>query len=813
MIYTKAHESNEVTALELENRNFARKLAHEAIVLLKNDNNTLPISVGKVALYGSGITKTISGGTGSGEVRSRYYVNVYDGFKNKGFDITSSKWLDDYEKEFQEGLDKYPKYLIKKLFQSRCYDDLQAIFGSSYQHPFGRDITKEDVTLSDTDVCCYVLSRQVGEGKDKSLEEFKLTKAEIDRIKFLSENYEKFILILNTGSFMDISEVAKLDSVNAIVFMCQLGVEAGNALVDVLTGEVTPSGRLSDSWINTYDDVYNGLEYSNLTNKDTTQNYKEGIYVGYRYYSSFNIEVLYPFGYGLSYTTFSHELVDYNHEKSIINLYIKVKNIGLYSGKDVIQVYLSAPIGSLDKPMIELCAFNKTSLLNPSNEEIVKLSFDLRDFASYDEAELLYVLEKGVYSLWLGNNANDLTPLLNVNIKDDINVFKSSEIDRVYECEDELKNYFNLVSNAKTISLDKNDFDNIEVIQDVIPSYAIEKVNELSIDECMDLLQGTGLKMFRFKEYFTVPGAVGNTTSKLASKGIPNIALSDGPAGLRLMKESVINGKKVKPLDSLFELFESLPKFINKFLKGNPKRGKLLYQYATAFPVCNAMAQTFNTELLEEEGYAISKEMKEYGVTFLLAPGINIHRNPLCGRNYEYYSEDPLLSGKLAAAISRGVQRIDGNYVTIKHFACNNQEYSRNTSSSNVSDRALREIYLKPFKIAIKEGNSLGLMTSYNLINGIYPHTNKSLLQGYLREECGYKGLIMTDWTSTGKNFADTYKCIKAGNDLIMPGNPYDRKNIKKAYKNGLLTEFEIRMCAARIIRAILDSNFVKENK
>ena len=812
MIYTKAHETNEVTQLELDNRNLARKLAHEAIVLLKNDG-TLPLSIGKVALYGSGVTKTISGGTGSGEVRSRYYVNVYDGFKNRGFEISSQKWLDDYEKEFQDGLDKYPKYLVKKLFKSRCFDDLQAIFGSSYQHPFGREITLDDVKESDTDVCCYVLTRQVGEGKDKTIEEFKLTQKEIDRIKFLSDNYKKFILIINTGSFMDISEIANLDSVNSIVFMCQLGVEAGNALVDVLTAEVSPSGRLSDSWINTYKDVYKGEEYSNLTNKDTTQNYKEGIYVGYRYYSSFDINVLYPFGYGLSYTTFDYELLEYNNVKSIINLKIKVNNKGKYSGKEVVQLYLSSPINKLDKPKVELCAFAKTAIIKSEESEVVDVSFDLRNCSSYDEENINYILEKGLYSLWLGKNVNDLIPLININLNDNIVVENSKEIDRIYECNDELKNSFSLTCDSFTLEMSASDFEKIEVVKDVISIEAINKVNELSINECMDLLQGTGLKMFRFKEYFTVPGAVGNTTSKLAKKGIPNIALSDGPAGLRLMKESVLSGKKVKPLDSLFELFEYLPKIINKFIKGNPKRGKLLYQYCTAFPVCNAMAQTFNVSLLEEEGYAISKEMKEYGVTFLLAPGINIHRNPLCGRNYEYYSEDPLLAGKLAAAISRGVQKIEGHYVTIKHFACNNQEYSRNVSTSNVSDRALREIYLKPFKIAIKEGNSLGLMTSYNLVNGIYPQNNKSLLEGYLREECGYKGLIMTDWTSTSSKFASSYKCIKAGNDLLMPGNSYDRKNIKKAYKKGLLEEFEIRMCAARIIRAIINSNFMKDIK
>ena len=813
MFYTKARNTNDVTQLELDNRELARKLAHEAIVLLKNNDNVLPINVGKVALYGSGVTKTISGGTGSGEVRSRYYVNVYDGFINKGFTVTSQKWLSDYEKEFQDGLDKYPKCLIKKLFKSRSFDDLQAIFGSSYQHPFGRIVTLEDVKESDTDTCCYVLSRQVGEGKDKTIEEFKLNSDEIERIKFLSENYKKFILILNTGSFMDISEVANLESVNAIVYMCQLGVEAGNALVDVLCGDVSFSGRLSDTWINTYDDVYNGLEYSNVSSKETAQYYKEGIYVGYRYYSSFNKKVLYPFGYGLSYTNFEYSVLNCVNVKSKIILKVKVTNIGLYDSKDVVQLYMSAPIGKLDKPVIELCAFAKTNVIESGQSEIIELSFDIRNQASFDEKSLSYILEKGIYSLWLGKNANELTPILNVSIDEEIIVENAKTIERKYECVDELTNYTNLISDAKVINLNKGDFEEVIVVKDIIPDYITEKTNELTIKECMDLLQGTGLKMFRFKEYFTVPGAVGNTTSKLAKKGIPNVALSDGPAGLRLMKESVVCGDKAKPLDSLFELFEYLPKFINKFLKGNPKKGKLVYQYCTAFPVCNAMAQTFNVELLEEEGYAISKEMKEFGVTYLLAPGINIHRNPLCGRNYEYYSEDPLLAGKLAAAISRGVQKIDGHYVTIKHFACNNQEYSRNTSSSNVSDRTLREIYLKPFKIAIKEGNSKSLMTCYNLVNGIYPQENRSLLEDYVRNECGFKGVIMTDWTSTAKHFAQTYKCVKAGNDLMMPGQPFDRKNIKKAYKKGLLTEAEIRLCASRVLRSILESNFVKESK
>ena len=813
-MYTKAKTTSIETNLELNNRSLARKLGSECIVLLKNENNTLPITTKNVALYGSGVKKTIYGGTGSGEVRARYYVSIYEGFVNAGYNITSKKWLDDYDLEFARGKKRFPRVIVKKFLSSRNYDDLQAIFGSSYEYPFGRMVNLEDVKESDTDTCCYVISRQSGEGKDRSLESFKLSEMEIEQIKFLSSNYKKFIVIINSGSFLDISSIAHLEGVKAILYVSQLGEEMGNCIVDVLSGDVSPSGRLADSWIKSYDDVYNGMKYSNLTSTEKDQNYEEGIYVGYRYYSSLGIKTLYPFGYGLSYTKFDHDIKKVYNDGSKIYVSLEVKNIGLSSGKEVVQLYLTSPSVDLSQPKIKLCSFKKSSLLQPKEKEILELFFDLKDEAAYDDINNLYMLEKGDYYIHLGRDAENYETVAKVILNENIQLEKGNVLSENKPTFEELKisNNIDDISVKYKIKLEPRDFVLDSVKQEVFPQYITDKVNELTTKECVELLIGTGLKMFSFNEYFTVPGAVGNTTSKLVDKGIPNVALSDGPAGLRLMRKSVVNGKKIKGLDSVFELIDYIPNFVAKFTKGNPKRGQVLYQYATAFPVCSAMAQSFNEKLLEEEGYAISLEMQEYGVTFWLAPGVNIHRNPLCGRNYEYYSEDPYLTGRMASSVCKGIERIKGHYVTIKHFCCNNQEYKRNTSSSNLSDRTLREIYLRPYKIAIKDGYVSGLMTSYNQVNHVYPSTNKALVTGFLREECGFDGVVMTDWMSTNKNFASSYKSIKAGNDLMMPGLPIDRKDILKAYKKGLLTEEEIRLSAKRMLKAILESNF-NQNK
>jgi len=318
--------------------------------------------------------------------------------------------------------------------------------------------------------------------------------------------------------------------------------------------------------------------------------------------------------------------------------------------------------------------------------------------------------------------------------------------------------------------------------------------------------------MFGGNPRFNLPGSVGNTTSKFWDRGLANVALCDGPAGLRIQKRSTVDKKgKVKPVEMAMSIFESFPEFVKKFMVGDPEKNTVLYQYTTAFPVANALAQTWNTELMEQIGGAIYQEMKEYGCTYWLAPAMNIHRNPLCGRNFEYFSEDPRLSGEMAAAITLGVQQEEGFYVTAKHFACNNQEDNRNFVSSNLSERALREIYLRGFEICVRKGGAKGIMTSYNRVNGVYTPNSYDLCTKALRNEWGFDGVVMTDWYSTNKGQASSAIALKAGNDLIMPGGSSFKKDILQGLKSGIVSEEDVRRCCGNVVKAILNSATQRE--
>ena len=318
-------------------------------------------------------------------------------------------------------------------------------------------------------------------------------------------------------------------------------------------------------------------------------------------------------------------------------------------------------------------------------------------------------------------------------------------------------------------------------------------MNKLSVEEMIDVCVGTGWDTINDAKGIVCAGTVGKTTTNLFDKGLINVNLSDGPAGLRLLKDYIIDKN-------------------NQIKKVNEKKNAYR-QYCSAFPVGTCLAQTFNESLCYEIGKAVSKEMDEYNTTYWLAPAINIHRNPLCGRNFEYYSEDPLLSGKIASAIIKGVQSIDGNYATIKHFCCNNVELNRQKSNSHVSERTLREIYLKGFEIAIKESNCKSVMTSYNLVNGKYSSTTYDLCSKVLRNEWNFDGVVMTDWFSTDKEYGNNTLSIKAGNDLIMPGGEYYYNQILEDYKKGNISQEEIERCARRIIKSIVYSNVAKKTK
>jgi len=334
-------------------------------------------------------------------------------------------------------------------------------------------------------------------------------------------------------------------------------------------------------------------------------------------------------------------------------------------------------------------------------------------------------------------------------------------------------------------------------------------LSRMTVPDMVDLVVGVG--QFMAPHRFHLPGAVGDTTSKFWDMGLVNTPLCDGPAGLRIQKLSTMDAKgRIKPVEYAMSVMEYIPDVAKKVMLGDPKTEVPLYQYTTAFPVENCLAQTWNPALLERIGDGIYREMKEFGCVYWLAPAMNIHRNPLCGRNFEYFSEDPFLTGMMASAITRGVQQEEGYYVTIKHFACNNQEDNRTHVSSNVSERALREIYLKGFQMAVKAG-AKSVMTSYNKINGVYTPNSHDLCTKVLRNEWGFDGVVMTDWYSTNPGQGSNAACMAAGNDLIMPGGLYYKQEILLALVSGKITKAQLRRCCANVVKATLNSNVQKQ--
>ena len=821
-LLTKASYSGDVSWREQENLRVAYEAACEAIVLLKNDG-TLPFQTKKIALYGPGASMTIKGGTGSGEVNERHSVTILEGLQNRGFEITTKEWITDFEQMHREAELAYKLEKRKRVSILKPKSIMEMLF-DNFRPPVGRLITEEDVRLSDTDSCVYVLSRQAGEGGDRKAEkgDMFLTDEEKDAIRFCAEHYARFLLVINCGSAMDMAFTEEIPGINAIMYLCQLGTEGGHAFADVISGAVTPSGKLSDTWAKKYSDIPFSNEYSYLNGELKDEYYKEGIYVGYRYFDSFGVEPAYPFGYGLSYTDFVIRSAGVSADGHRITVKADVSNAGgSYAGREVAQLYVSAPNGALHKEYQSLAAFGKTQLLAPGDRQTLELSFDMAALASYREYDACYVLEQGEYILRLGNSSRNTIVIGTLLLEQDVIVSKHENICRnvfVPESFEELaapaRLEESIADGLPYILIDADSFKTAEYTYEEPVKHYDPRVDKfmsgLSVKDMVEIVVGIG--MFGGETRFNLPGSVGNTTSKFWDKGLANVALCDGPAGLRIQKRSTVdkNGK-IKPVDMAMSIFEAFPDAVKKLMLGNPEKEPVLYQYTTAFPVANALAQTWNTELMYQVGTAVYTEMKEYGCTFWLAPAINIHRNPLCGRNFEYFSEDPYLSGSMASAITKGVQQDEGYYVTVKHFACNNQEDNRNYVSSNLSERALREIYLRGFEMTVRQGGAKSVMTSYNRINGTYASNSHDLCTKVLRNEWGFDGVVMTDWFSTGGNKGNTALCMKAGNDLLMPGGGSFKHEILSGIRKGIIAEEDVRRCCANVVRAVMNSATQKE--
>ncbi len=768
----------------------ARSLAAESMVLLKNVHNTLPLLGSSeapvpVAVFGVGQIYTVKGGTGSGNVNNLKTISFLEG-------------LEACASLAPDGLlaRKYRTWGL--AHENLCVEGFMEPKG--YFNP-EMPLTNEEIRsfAAVNDAAIVVLTRVAGEGADMKAEKgmIYLTDEEKALMDMVTASFEKTILVLNTAGYLEITDY--VPKFAAVLFMGLPGQDAG-AAADVLTGQVLPSGHLTDTWPRRYAQYpgaedfsvnhYNGSvnESMGQTQEQINVYYHDDVYVGYRYFDTWGEDVLFPFGYGLTYG--KTELAEYSFAATgdDITITATVENTGdVYAARQVIQVYLTCPQGTLGQPLQKLCAFGKTGLLMPGETETLELSFKLSDFASFRESASSYVLEQGHYFVRLGTSSRDTTVCGAVYLPGDVTTLKLS--DRLghvpedfttlspagvpaftYPGEDEELEF----AKKHAVRLSVRDFRTVTAkyrkpygplrrghvelrLSDVFHERCSlsEFVASMDASDLCKLVCGIGMDLSGMPEQvqedpdfhppfngilgggMKVPGAAGETADLWDKYGIPPISLADGPAGIRI-------AQKVK----------------------NDQGEVTRMQLCTAFPVGSLLACSWDHDVLRRFGDAVATEMVEYGVELWLAPGMNIHRNPLCGRNFEYFSEDPLVTGFCAAAITKGVQK-QGVGVTIKHFAGNNQENQRTNSNDIVSQRAFREIYLKGFEIAVKESQPYAIMTSYNDINGMPAANNYDLTTAILRDEWGFKGLVMTDW---GGGISKPALSMCCGNDMIQPG-------------------------------------------
>ncbi|WP_334330128.1 glycoside hydrolase family 3 protein [Companilactobacillus sp. HBUAS59699] len=756
---------------EIKNLELSKKAAQDGMVLLQNNNKVLPLYNKKIALYGSGAFATVKGGTGSGDVNQRYVSSIISGLENHDFEITTKSWLTRFQRYYdtkkKEYYDKFDGSLAALLAPAFSMDDLEV--GEFEDAPTG----------------VYVISRSSGEGHDRKNEkgDYQLTDNELSNIRRMSEYYQKSILLLNVGGVIDTSFIDKCPLLDSILLVSQAGMDSGDAIAEILDGTVTPSGKLTDTWAKSYEN-YPSSKYFGEPNP----RYNDGIYVGYRYFDSFDVQPRYEFGYGLSYTRFMIDNPKVSANEQRVHVKVDVQNIGeTFGGKEVVQLYVSNPQSDIPTPFQNLQAYAKTKKLKTDETQTIDLSFDTKNLAVYDQQTASWVMTPGIYLLRVGNSSRNTQVVGELKL-DKLVVIEQLQHKLVVENDPtELnKNQVSLeqVAGVPFFILKAENFESADSIhysdKNTVDTYttdldkklsgrgyqeAVHKAksvnapslldvynNKLSLSdfvanmsssELIDLVEGSlqpnteGSMVGNAADL--VPGAAGQTISN-DRLGIPATINADGPAGLRL--------------DQTYT-----------------QDGETKHQYATAWPIGTLLAQTWNQDLVQEVGYAIGTEMKEFGITMWLAPGMNIHRNPLGGRNFEYFSEDPVLSGTIAAAETSGVQSHTGIGVVVKHFLGNNQETDRNTGNSIVGEQALREIYLKNFEIVIKTAQPMAVMSSYNLINGTFSGENYDSLTNILRDEWNFQGLVMTDWFS----LADPRHSMHAGNDLIMPGGSQDK--------------------------------------
>lgn len=785
------YEGKRVTASP-EHVEISRRAAVEGMVLLKNSGATLPFNaLERAVLLGKASVEYIKGGGGSGDVFCEYVHSVYDGMKLRGIKV------------FEPLVDYYKDELDKQYAAGY-------VPGMTKEPAVPKDILKAAADFSDTVI--IVLNRYSAEGWDRcgiecnnefnpwpagpSLPKLSLTVfpegdfylscEEEEMISAATKNFKAVVVLLNAGGVMDCRWIRDNERIDATLLMGQAGMEGGLAAVDILLGYETPSGRLTDTFAGELSDY---PSTKNFHESFDYVEYTEDIYVGYRYFETIPgaaQKVVYPFGHGLSYTTFVKEVIRAEESGDGYDFAIKVTNTGKMKGKEVVAVYVSAPTGKLGKASKILADFAKTGELKPGKSTELTLHVTRYQMSSYDDlgrvSEASYVLEKGRYEFYLGANVRSAVKLdFEVVLKEDEVLCKlshklvPSELSKRMLCD----------GSYEDLPLGEHKDINESVIKKMIPGTEeaiapevravarhllmntikegtrslldVEK-GEMSLDDFVGQMSDDELIFLLGGQPIT---GVGNVFGfgNMPEYGIPNAQMADGPAGVRIVKETGI--------------------------------------VTTAFPCATVIASTWNREIAREVGFAGGEELKENNLCVWLTPAVNIHRNPMCGRNFEYYSEDPYLTGKMAGGMVSGIQE---NHVgaSVKHFACNNKETNRKHSDSRLSERALREIYLKAFEIIVNDSKPYTIMSSYNAINGVRTSESKELLTGILRDEWNFDGLVMTDWWCR----SEQYKEIVAGNDLKMATGYPER--VRQAMELGAIKRSDLLISAKRLLATIL---------
>ena len=784
------------------------------------------------------------------DVYNRYTISVYDALTST-YNISNMAWWGEYLKTFEE---KKAQAAEEKKDNDYVKYTQGRFGGADSFLAIDQALTQSDMDKAKAGgvtTAFYTVSRVSGEGADRTIGkgDYELSEVEYNNIKLIAKNFDKCVVLLNVGGVVDTKFFSEIEGVDGLVLMSQAGMEGGNALADILTGKTTPSGKLTDTWAKNYSDYPAATTIGDNDGDNKQEDYKEGIYVGYRYFDTFNITPAYEFGYGKSYTSFDVEPLTVAADENNVSVTVNVTNTGdTYSGKEVVEVYFSAPDGSIEKPYQELAGFAKTDNLAPGESQKLTVTYKTTEMSSYDEAKAAYVMEDGDYIVRVGDSSR------NTKVAGVLTLDKDVVTEQLSNQLTLDKNWKDLSKTGKTPYSYKDEAAQIKAAARIaLPSAKIKTENNASkIDEkkvttyltadaakdykaaenevvetvdavpantkLIDVYDGK-VSMESFvaslddtqlanlangisgastsgdtwgADANSVTGAAGETSQLyFNSLGIPNTVEADGPAGIRVTAETT------------------------------DKDGNAVYNYCTAFPIGTLLAQTWNTDLVNRVGKAIGEEMVEIGVTLWLAPGMNIHRDPLCGRNFEYYSEDPALTGYVGSAITAGVQSNKGVGVTIKHYITNNQETNRSAVNTSVSERTLREIYLKGFEMVVKSAQPMAIMSSYNKVNGTYACENFDLLTSVPRGEWGFDGMVMTDWGAGNRAGVDTM--MHAGNDLVMPGRTQDRMiaalqgnpvgttadpNLDKALVRG-----DIQKCVSRVLTMIMrSSQFGKMN-